>query len=297
MNLTQCSNGHYYDGDKYSACPHCGGGAKHDGVTEEQKSHTQAQASEDSHVAKQNNVDFGADMINHGEKKKGIFNLFSGKKNHQETGIIQEEDKPTERIESSDVSSYNPTSENRSFTPSITPEIEEKEEMQSSTSQKTQPVSQMVSEQMAPEKPSLQDSYRMAAVDQDDVVKTIGAFGGRDGNEPVVGWLVAMTGPNRGTDYTLVAGKNTIGRSSMMDVVIVGDQQVSRDKHTTIMFDPMSRSFYLLANESNGMVYYNGEILLENKKLQDHDEIKIGGTVLVFVPFCNDRFMWDAEEE
>ena len=23
MNLTKCANGHYYDADKYSSCPHC----------------------------------------------------------------------------------------------------------------------------------------------------------------------------------------------------------------------------------------------------------------------------------
>lgn len=24
MKLTKCSNNHFYDGDKYSQCPHCG---------------------------------------------------------------------------------------------------------------------------------------------------------------------------------------------------------------------------------------------------------------------------------
>ena len=27
MNLIQCANGHYYDGDRFSSCPHCKGGA------------------------------------------------------------------------------------------------------------------------------------------------------------------------------------------------------------------------------------------------------------------------------
>jgi len=26
MNLKRCNNGHFYDGDKYSSCPHCAGG-------------------------------------------------------------------------------------------------------------------------------------------------------------------------------------------------------------------------------------------------------------------------------
>lgn len=27
MNLTKCSNGHFYDGDAYASCPYCGGGS------------------------------------------------------------------------------------------------------------------------------------------------------------------------------------------------------------------------------------------------------------------------------
>ena len=25
MNLRKCNNGHFFDGDKYPSCPHCGG--------------------------------------------------------------------------------------------------------------------------------------------------------------------------------------------------------------------------------------------------------------------------------
>ncbi len=30
MNLTKCSNGHFYDSDTYATCPHCGGGGAAD---------------------------------------------------------------------------------------------------------------------------------------------------------------------------------------------------------------------------------------------------------------------------
>lgn len=32
MNLKKCNNGHFYDGDKYASCPHCGGAANVDSV-------------------------------------------------------------------------------------------------------------------------------------------------------------------------------------------------------------------------------------------------------------------------
>jgi hypothetical protein len=34
MNLTRCANGHFYDEDKYSACPHCGTEARNDNATQ-----------------------------------------------------------------------------------------------------------------------------------------------------------------------------------------------------------------------------------------------------------------------
>jgi hypothetical protein len=33
MNLTRCVNGHFYDEEKYSSCPHCGMGARNDAET------------------------------------------------------------------------------------------------------------------------------------------------------------------------------------------------------------------------------------------------------------------------
>lgn len=34
MNLVKCENNHYYDGDKYSSCPHCAKGNVESGMTE-----------------------------------------------------------------------------------------------------------------------------------------------------------------------------------------------------------------------------------------------------------------------
>lgn len=35
MNLTKCGNGHFYDGDAYAACPHCGGAVENKTVSYE----------------------------------------------------------------------------------------------------------------------------------------------------------------------------------------------------------------------------------------------------------------------
>src|SRR5260221_1427992 len=56
--------------------------------------------------------------------------------------------------------------------------------------------------------------------------------------DPVVGWLVCLEGPDRGRDYRLHSEKNFIGRAPNMDVVLGGDDTVSREKHGVVIFDP-----------------------------------------------------------
>ena len=109
----------------------------------------------------------------------------------------------------------------------------------------------------------------------------------------MVGWLVAVEGPEKGNSYNLYSGKNFIGRSSTMDVVIVGDDKVSRDKHTAVMYDPMAKKFFLLSSDSNGMVYFNGSALMDNHELADRERFTIGATTLMFVSLCGDDFDWE----
>ena len=47
------------------------------------------------------------------------------------------------------------------------------------------------------------------------------------GADPVVGWLVCVTGPNTGRDYRLFARINTIGRAEKNDVCLKGDNTIS----------------------------------------------------------------------
>jgi hypothetical protein len=60
-------------------------------------------------------------------------------------------------------------------------------------------------------------------------------------NDPVVGWLVCLAGPDRGRDFRLHSEKNFIGRSPLMDVCVAGDETVSRDKHATVISIPRSK--------------------------------------------------------
>lgn len=127
----------------------------------------------------------------------------------------------------------------------------------------------------------------------DDKTISFGFFG-MTAVQPVTGWLVCMTGSERGKDYRLHIGKNFVGRSPSMDVVLVDDKKISREKHCSVIYDPKGDSFYISA-EGGNLVYLNDELLASIEKLEEDDEITIGDTSLVFIPFCRGKRRWEEE--
>lgn len=114
--------------------------------------------------------------------------------------------------------------------------------------------------------------------------------------DPVVGWLVCVEGPDRGRDFRLHAEKNFIGRAPNMDVSILGDDTVSRERHGVVVFDPKKLAFWVLPGDASGLVYINGEIVHSPTQLNPDDALEIGQSKLVLVPFCGTKFNWTAEK-
>jgi hypothetical protein len=113
--------------------------------------------------------------------------------------------------------------------------------------------------------------------------------------DPVVGWLVCVEGPDRGRDFRLHAEKNFIGRAPNMDVVLDGDNTVSRERHAIVIFDPKKKIFWALPGEASGLVYLNGEIVNSPVQMKADDVLEIGLTKLVLIPFCGDRYSWSTD--
>lgn len=113
--------------------------------------------------------------------------------------------------------------------------------------------------------------------------------------EPVVGWLVAISGPHFGKSFALVSGKNTIGRETGNKIVLEKDPGVSRSIHFLVIFDPLNRSFYVQPGEitSNGLTYLNDVFLKSTEDLKAKDVILAGRTKLLFVPLCGGDFAWE----
>ncbi len=114
-------------------------------------------------------------------------------------------------------------------------------------------------------------------------------------NDPVVGWLVCLAGPDRGRDFRLHAEKNFIGRSALMDVCVAGDETVSRERHALVIFDPKKQVFWAVPGDASGLVYLNGDIVHSPAPMKVDDVLEVGHTKLVLVPFCGEKYSWSRE--
>ena len=110
----------------------------------------------------------------------------------------------------------------------------------------------------------------------------------------VTGWLVGLTGADTGKDFRLHTGKNFIGRSINMDVVLSEDKQVSREKHCSITYDPKGNKFFVSGEQGN-TIYLNGKIVEGVREIGDGDILTIGATELAFVPYCKEERTWEKE--
>ena len=110
--------------------------------------------------------------------------------------------------------------------------------------------------------------------------------------EPVVGWLVAIEGPERGRDYRLRAERNFLGRAVENDISIASDPRISRNRHAIITFEPRKRTFYLSPGDASGLVYLNDDLLDKTTPIGPADRIEVGDTTLRLVPFVTAEFSW-----
>lgn len=131
---------------------------------------------------------------------------------------------------------------------------------------------------------------------QEELGKTMPAYGLKNGREPVVGWLVCVQGHDKGADYRLFPRINTVGRGPKNDVQIKGDETITSEAHARIAYADKNNEFYLVPGESLNVIYYNGAPIFNPQKLSAYDRITLGQSEVVFVPFCNDRFVWPAAD-
>lgn len=136
---------------------------------------------------------------------------------------------------------------------------------------------------------------QMREMPEEEKDKTVSLFNGAQAVMPVTGWLVCVTGKEAGKDYRLHAGKNFVGRSLSMDVSIVGDRTVARNRHCSVIYEPNENTFYI-ASESGNLVYLNEKIVDHFTEIKADDIVKIGETEFIMVPYCKEDRRWESKK-
>ncbi len=110
--------------------------------------------------------------------------------------------------------------------------------------------------------------------------------------ERVCGWLVCIEGIQAGKSYEIKSGKNFIGRGFDMDIQILGDIQIGISNHAMIVYDKKTKKSKLFAGSGNDLIYHKGEAVYESKELSAYDEIEMGNSRFLFIPFTGKKFNW-----
>ena len=287
MNVSKCENEHFFDGDKYSECPHCGALAISNTPSAEKSKSTEKR----HFFGKQQKGTQVAGMSNSDKTMGKTFGVFNDeteteKKDNQEKeynndiGIQSEPSQPKDQkklVEERVV--YNKSSENEQSETSSSESKAQEKERHTGTD-------------------SLVDAVKSVASGRTG--KTVGFFNSGVSEteaEPVVGWLVCVKGKHFGESFNIAAGRNSIGRGENNKVVIYKDNAVSRDKHAWITYEPKKREFFIQPGESSGLSYLNGDNIMESKKITSYDRLEFGNGIYLFISLCGDQFSWEEYME
>ncbi len=138
---------------------------------------------------------------------------------------------------------------------------------------------------------------------------TEGPIGAPTNKQTCVGWLLAVRGPNKGRSYEIFPGQNSIGRSRECTICITADNAVSGTQ-CIVGYDPVGKEYFICGSDrSSAITRLNGKRLHGENPLEHgaviilSDDGKkpdgkvIPGTVLRFIPACDDNFSWDMMED
>lgn len=278
MNVIVCKNGHYYDADAYELCPHCGeGGAFAESAKPLKKKHFwNRNKSDDKQAASQQKMEV--------VDKTWALEMDSTESDHPQP---QPKREVTVDLWSMD------SNESPDFQVTDTNELQNDMPL----TERTETIPQVESDLMVAVKKASANPegktvgfFRMTAQRNMDS----GTSGTTEFVEPPVGWLVCVKGIHFGKCFSIVAGRNSIGRYDTNDIVLDKDDSVSRDKHAWIIYEPRKRIFYLKPGEGNALTYLNDNMVEESNELAKLDRIELGNTTLLFIPLCGDDFCWES---
>ena len=108
-------------------------------------------------------------------------------------------------------------------------------------------------------------------------------------------FLVCISGANNGESFTAALGRNYIASGADADIRLDKDSSVSAECHAVITYNPADNKFTLSAGTGRGITYLNGNQVDVSADLNAYDRIKVGGSELLFIPVCSEKFKWETK--
>ena len=102
------------------------------------------------------------------------------------------------------------------------------------------------------------------------------------------GWLVALSGAHYGESFELKSGSNAIGAVNAA-ITLNGDDSIS-GIHAEVSFDAKQNAFF--AKPCEGSLFVNDQPVDESVCLKAYDQLTLGQTKLLFFPLCGEDFSW-----
>lgn len=287
MNVVKCSNSsepHFFDGDKYEACPHCGAAPLGGGPSKSDNKHGVS-------IKPSKKKESSANMSHIPEHTVGsTFGIFKkAKREDTETPVVKPSEckMPTGFTNPEEHKSWvEPKNDNTNVV-----EVPQNVTVEPSIASKPNDVAERISQNFDSTSGKTQGFFSVNNPIQPVKMETNPQF--IENTEPCAGWLVCIKGAHFGRNLPIYAGKNSIGREESNKICLRGDMSVSREKHAWIMYEPKKREFYVLPGEGSGLTYLNEEIVMSNMKLAQYDKLEIGGGMYMFIPLCCENFTWE----
>ena len=285
MKAVRCPNGHWYDSESYNKCPHCS----------QTSSAIQTRSDE---IEKSSKKGFSLFKKNKNSKiatSSKVGKIYNSSLDEEKWNISVTHDDVTERFfadidDDKTVSMFNES--DMVGNENVYKRVENLEyEVASSHRMGTSEPLAAVVQRISTMDEGKTLSYFNAMTSQNDLSSSVTAASKI--SDPVVGWLVAISGVHLGESFQLYVGKNTIGRGSNNKVVLGLDQSISRENHATIVYEPKRREFYLQSGNSDGLIYLNGSFVNGSECMKEKDTLEIGMTKLIFIPLCGSDFTWE----
>lgn len=130
------------------------------------------------------------------------------------------------------------------------------------------------------------------AAEKDD--KTVRFYQEKKGADLIVGWLVCISGAERGRDWRLHQGFNRMGRDYKLDIPVMEDKSLGREPVCAIVYDDRMNRFFAVQQQGS-LAYLNGGVLQGAVELKTGDLIAAGTSQFEFIAFCREGRTWENE--